>query len=111
MKLMKFIISFEDIDSGPDVLRVVEQSDEQLLEAMSLRDRDDAVALVQRVLESTLTDREIALIDGRKSQVERFEQLLHDAAFFSAEQDRLKKGRRLSGRTSSSLQLGFSGMG
>ena len=92
MKLMKFIIGFEDIDSGSDVLRVVEQSDEQLLEAMSLRDRDDAVALVQRVLESTLTDREIALIDGRKSQVERFEQLLHDAAFFSAEQDRLEKG-------------------
>lgn len=92
MTLLKFIINLESIDSGPDVHRVVAQTDDELLDAMRLRDRADAVTIVQRVLDSTLTDREIALIDGRKGHVERFERLLHDSTFFEAERASLGKG-------------------
>ncbi|MFS2028966.1 Shedu immune nuclease family protein [Curtobacterium sp. CT11-45] len=91
MKLMNYLISLEAIDSGPEVVRAASQTDASILESLQSRDRPEVLALVGQALESALSDRDIALITGRKLEVERFGRLLEDKAYFESERVRLGK--------------------
>ncbi|WP_165971325.1 Shedu immune nuclease family protein [Microbacterium oleivorans] len=89
--LMKFVLGFQGVESGAESFRVVALTDAEIVDLLRERERSDAIQMLSRVLSSALSEREIALLSGRKEQVERFERLLFDEAFFQAEQLRLNK--------------------
>ncbi|MCP2032607.1 hypothetical protein L1277_002717 [Okibacterium sp. HSC-33S16] len=91
MRLMSFVLSLEEVDVGAGTFRMANATDAEIIELVDGRDRDKILPLVSSLLKSSLTEREISLINNRKEQIDYFERLLSEEGFFSAELTRTGK--------------------
>jgi hypothetical protein len=91
MKLMAFVLSIKEVNADIDSFRMTTPTDEEILHLVRGRSRDETVSLVRSLLESSVSEEEIALINNRKGQIAYFEKLLVDQGFFESERQRLSK--------------------
>jgi hypothetical protein len=92
MRLMSFVLSLEEVDAGVGTFHMANATDAEIIGLLHGRDRNEIVPLVASLLQSSLTEREISLINNRKGQIAYFERLLSDATFFADERARTAKG-------------------
>jgi hypothetical protein len=92
VKLMGFVLGLDEVEAAATRVRVTDVSDAEILDFVKKRGRAEIVQLTASLLDSNLTDREIAVITGRKSDLELFKKLLTDASFFEKTRDDMGKG-------------------
>jgi hypothetical protein len=91
MKLMGFVLSLKKTDTGGGTFQVTPSSDAEIIRLLNARNRDELLPLVSTLLKSSLSEKEINLINERKSKIDYFEQLLLDSEFFATERARTGK--------------------
>lgn len=88
-RLIRFIETFEGVEVPGEPLAVVSAGQRQLLDAIGANSKDEVVAALQVGLVEGLDERDVALLTGRRTALERFERLLADPDFFDEERSRL----------------------
>lgn len=91
MKLMSFVLSLKEVDAGAGSFQMAPASDAEIIRLLNVRERSELVPLISTLLGSSLSEKEINLINDRKSKIEYFERLLADPQFFDGEAARTKK--------------------
>lgn len=91
-KLTAYLQGLAALDvASDDTFRLVAGDSAELAALLEGQDKAVLLEAMRSVLGGSLTDQDIAVLANRKGQLERFESLLRDSAFFSAERERLGK--------------------
>ncbi len=90
-KLVAFLQRLADIDLPHTSFRLAEVSSAELGELLAAEDKGKVLEAVKLALGGNLSDADIAVLAGRKVQVERFRRLLDDPDYFEEERVRLGK--------------------
>lgn len=91
IKLMAFLLSVKEVDADVETFRMASATDEEILRLVRGRSRGETVSLVTTLLESSVSEQEISLINNRKGDIAYFEKLLVEPEFFDSERQRLSK--------------------
>ena len=90
-KLIAHLQSLVNVDVPQGTFRLTEATNAELAALLASQEKSRMLAAVQTALGASLTEQNIAILAGRKIQVERFRRLLEDPDYFTAEATRLQK--------------------
>jgi hypothetical protein len=84
-QLINFLGTFKGVVIPQDAFRFVAGDKARLIESLQLEDKDVVLSALQTALGGSLTEQDINLLANRKAELDHFEKLLTDSAFFDAE--------------------------
>jgi hypothetical protein len=92
-KLINFLQSFTGVTLPDNNFRVVSGTNVELVQLLQNKDKSTIINAVKVAVGAELTEADLQLLADRKSQLDYFDRLLHDEAFFESEKTRLQKRR------------------
>ena len=88
-KVISFLQSCVGLDLPGSSLRLVGDDEAELARLLADQDRTTLLEAVRTAVGGALTEEDIRLISNRKSQLQRFRQLLNDSEFFEQERSQV----------------------
>ncbi|MEO3750508.1 Shedu immune nuclease family protein [Streptomyces sp. B6B3] len=90
-KVINFLQSLSEVSLPVDRFRLVSDDAAELAHTLEGVSKETVIEAVRRAVGSKLTEHDIQLLSNRRQQLERFDRLLHEDAFFESERIRLGK--------------------
>jgi hypothetical protein len=92
-EVIHFLQSFAEVSIPDNNFRVVTRDSARLAQSLQRQEKKTVLEAVQLAFAGTLTEDDVRLLSNRKAQLEMFDRLLKDDAYFEQERTRLRTKR------------------